>query len=92
MTALHAAAENNAPAELTRLLQTGADADTRDESGRTPLMSACRSGHETCARLLIQAGADINATVDEGETALTLAVQEGHAGCVRLLRAAGAHE
>jgi len=43
------------------LLQRGADANRPDESGYTPLMSACDMKNEKLVRLLIDKGADVNA-------------------------------
>lgn len=40
----------------------GVAIDTPDSQGYTPLMSACRNGHELSVRALIEARADLNAT------------------------------
>ena len=57
MSILHDAAENNAPAELTRLLQAGADINATVDEGETALTLAVQEGHAGCVRLLRAAGA-----------------------------------
>ena len=57
MTALHAAAENNAPAELTRLFLAGVDINATVDRGKTALVLALQERHAGCARLLRVAGA-----------------------------------
>ena len=60
------------PAEVQKCLNAGADVNTRDEYGNTPLHWATRysdiSAPITVA--LIEAGADVNAQDDEGKTPL----------------------
>ena len=56
MSILHDAAENNAPAELTRLLQAGADINATVDEGETALTLAVQEGHAGCVRLLRAAG------------------------------------
>lgn len=41
----------------THLEEPGVDIEERDPEGLTPLLLACREGHEACARLLIDRGA-----------------------------------
>ncbi|WP_051877423.1 ankyrin repeat domain-containing protein [Streptomyces natalensis] len=54
--------------------------------GHTPLLVACRDGHEEIARELIAAGADVNATEPTfGAVPLHKAVYNGHAGITALL-------
>ena len=43
------------------LLEAGANPDSRDTGGKTPLITACQTGGNRSIRLLIEHGADINA-------------------------------
>ena len=58
---------------------------------QTPLMLACRRGHDDIVERLLSAGANINAT-DEltHNTALRMAVTHGHAECANILIREGA--
>jgi len=56
---LQAAQRGDREATL-KLLKEGADIDTRDAQGRTPVMIATYQHHTEMVRELIQAGADIN--------------------------------
>ena len=56
----------------------------------TPLHTAARHGHRTCARALLRAGASVNARTANGYTALGLAASNGHVGLLELLREEGA--
>ena len=72
-------------------LEKGADVDTQDEWGRTPLYSAARLGEQSIVECLIDAGADLEATMDyEGlkSTASDIAKEEGHMAVFNLLQKA----
>ena len=59
-------------------------------NGWTPLMFACRHGHDDIVDLLLRAGASANQRAYDGATALYIAAQNGHAAAAtRLLRAPG---
>jgi ankyrin repeat protein len=97
--ALLVAASVGAADVVQLLLQTGAAVDTKDASGKTPLIRAvvARSGYYPAPdlgadviRKLLKARADINAVDDEGTTALILAARKGYLDLVRLLLQAGA--
>jgi hypothetical protein len=77
-------------ADVERLLENGADVDSRDEAGMTPLHSVAFLGHIKTARLLIKYGADVNAINDKGETPLHLAADGGQLEIVKLLLDSGA--
>lgn len=63
----------------------------RGDTGLTPLLAACFSGHVEVATFLIDSGADIDAATKEtGRTPLYAAAQEGHVDVVRLLIKRGA--
>ncbi|GFG37965.1 hypothetical protein Cfor_11168 [Coptotermes formosanus] len=54
---LHAAVESKQPVEVVRwLIQHGADCNTRDSDGQTPLKKALKGGRFDVARVLIQEG------------------------------------
>jgi len=64
--------------EVVRLLQEGADVNTVDERGSTPLMQACFGGKLSIVQSLVEAGADVNAVDDNGQMALHYAVIGAH--------------
>ncbi|AZM60767.1 MULTISPECIES: ankyrin repeat domain-containing protein [unclassified Streptomyces] len=73
-------------------LREGAEVDRRFpvvngfNDAHTPLLVACRDGHEDIVRELLAAGADVNATEPTfGAVPLHKAVYNGHAGITRLL-------
>lgn len=56
------------------------------EGGRTPLMKACRAGHQCTVKFLIQKGADVNRqSTNNDHTPLSLASAGGHLAVVQLL-------
>ena len=76
------------------LLGRGADANARDEEGRTALMLAAASEAipAQAVEALIAKGADVNAKTPTGETALTYAKMRGDTVVTKLLVKAGAVE
>ena len=71
------------------LLDKGADVNSVDYRGYTPLMQAayCDRVAAELIRLLLAKGANVNAT-GEGETPLSLAAKRGETEVTRLLREA----
>lgn len=55
-----AAGTSGADTVLTRLIETGADIDSRDKSGASPLMRAAARGDAASATRLLNAGAAVN--------------------------------
>ena len=55
---LHAAAAQGSADDIRRLAEMGADPNTRDSNGRTPLHVAAFRGHGAAAQALITAGAE----------------------------------
>ncbi|CAB1115653.1 unnamed protein product [Ectocarpus sp. CCAP 1310/34] len=75
------------------LLIEGADPDSFDSNGRTPLYLACLLGKVAVARALLAAGAHVSRVVKEPKDApLDAAATEGHAEVMRLLVERGAVE
>mmetsp|Transcript_24722 Transcript_24722/g.29937 ORF Transcript_24722/g.29937 Transcript_24722/m.29937 type:complete len:232 (+) Transcript_24722:346-1041(+) len=64
--------------EVIRMLNRGAEVDSRDPKGNTPLHTACQNGHEALAKLLVERGANINAQNHRGNTALHFAFTYGY--------------
>jgi ankyrin repeat protein len=72
-----AAMANNLP-EVRRLLSVGADVNTTDRRGRTPLQWASLYGHVQVFKELVEHGADIEAKDNHGWTPLHWACGKGH--------------
>ena len=62
------------------LLDKGADIESKDNYGQTPLSWAAERGHEAVVQLLLDKGADIESKDDDGRTPLSLAAKRGHDG------------
>ncbi|KAN0126317.1 Ankyrin repeat-containing domain protein [Lactarius tabidus] len=60
-TALNAATKYGHLEAAKPLIEHGADVDSRDNNGFTPLLTASRQGQLEIARLLLDHGADVNA-------------------------------
>ena len=71
--------------ETNRLLENGADLESKDYRDNTALMIAAREGHSDVLGVLLQRGANVDARNVSGETALMLASKNGHVQCVRSL-------
>ncbi|CAD7700408.1 unnamed protein product [Ostreobium quekettii] len=76
--------------EVKQLLEDGADVNTTDASGNTPLILGTADGSIEVVRVLLDAGADINAQGAFEGTALRFAVSVGVAAIVELLVVEGA--
>src|SRR5450759_2802484 len=75
---IHKAAENGDLAKAERYLQNGADVNTKDKDGRTPLMVAADNGHLEIVNFLISKDADVGAKSKDGKTSLMQAALDGH--------------
>lgn len=70
---------------MTELLDRGADPNTRDLMGRTPVMLVCVHGEYEMLRLLLKKGADPT-LIDFGtRTALSYAKEYNRKSCIRVL-------
>ena len=87
---LAAASEHGDVATARELLAAGADPNTLDADGWTPLHSALRFGHKEIAELLLDRGASTSAVNPDGWTPLMLAVRNDQAANARLLLEKGA--
>ncbi|KAK1764670.1 hypothetical protein QBC33DRAFT_546789 [Phialemonium atrogriseum] len=82
--------KNRHEAIVKLLLEKGADIETKDEYGRTPLSLAARNGHEAMVKLLLEKGADTETKDKYGQTPLSWAAMNGHEAVVKLLLEKGA--
>ncbi len=73
------------------LLQKGADAKGKNESGPSPLLFAASGGRTDVAALLIEKGADLSDTDGRGNFPLLAAACQGHTALVALLAEKGAN-
>jgi len=89
-SAMHQAARAGDLALLRSQLHSGADANVRDDAGRTPLMDAVAAGQIEAVRLLLSNGADVNAHTRAGRTPLIEAAAQGRLEAAHLLVKAGA--
>ena len=78
------------PAVCQVLIDAGADIETKDERGLSPLLWASISGKIEVVKMLVKAGAGVRVTDTEGHTCLTLAAWSGHTETVKMLVKAGA--
>ena len=89
-TKLTDAARTRDTAEVRKLLEKGADPNTKDKNGRTPLMEAAAGGYTDTVRVLLENGADVNATDLVGWNALFWAALSRRTDTLRALVAKGA--
>jgi outer membrane protein assembly factor BamB len=77
-------------AQVTALLDMGADPNVVGPSGWSPLHSAAAHGQADIARLLLARGGSVDARTRDGWTPWMVAAAHGHADVVQLLQDAGA--
>lgn len=91
VTPLIVAVANNHLRVVEELLAHGADLNTWDRGGRSPLASAALKGNPTVAARLMELGADVNARApDSGSTALMAAARSAEPAAIDQLLGAGA--
>jgi ankyrin repeat protein len=71
--------------EVSRLIAAGADLESRDAQGRTPLLLAVAGNHVAVARALLAAGASLNAQAANRDTPWLLAGASGRAEIVAMM-------
>lgn len=86
---LQAAADNDVAA-AQRALTAGADLETRNGRGQTPLIVATKKHHAEVAASLLDAGADPNAKDELADSAFLYAGAEGYTDILRLTLRHGA--
>lgn len=68
------------------LLERGAEVNSRDQDGQTPLSWAAEKGRESVVQVLLENRAGINSKDNNyGRTPLSWAAEKGHEAVVRLL-------
>eukprot|EP01094_Clydonella_sp_ATCC50884_P003087 TRINITY_DN1237_c0_g1_i1.p1 TRINITY_DN1237_c0_g1~~TRINITY_DN1237_c0_g1_i1.p1 ORF type:complete len:700 (+),score=298.04 TRINITY_DN1237_c0_g1_i1:87-2186(+) len=79
-------------AQISRVLDQGADVNDKDYDGRTALHLASAKGHIDAVRFLVEHGADVNAKdrLGTGGTPIVDAVRHQHTAVVEFLRSHGA--
>lgn len=75
---------------LSRIIQSGIQADSRDDHGNSLLILAAREGQLASVEVLLKAGAALDYRNPAGDSALMLAVLGGHEAVAKRLIAAGA--
>jgi len=91
MSELHKAARRGDLQRVKSLVEKGADVNTRDNDGETPLHEAASEGYLEVARFLVERGADVNAKDNHGLTPLHAAASEGYPEIAQLLVEKGAN-
>ena len=76
-TALHSAAASGSYGVVQALLALGAEVNTKDGTGFTPLISAVSAGKPEVVKELLGAGADVKAKNAREQTALHYAASKG---------------
>ncbi len=89
---LHSAALRDDVGGIRKALASGANVDSRDQAGRTPLYLAALQCAEDAARYLIECGAAVNAKASwkGNDTALHVAARDGCVAVAQLLLQNGA--
>nr|WP_028594692.1 ankyrin repeat domain-containing protein [Paenibacillus assamensis] len=88
--ALLAAAEKGETTAVLQQLKNGADINTRDKDGRTPVMLATVGNHSVTVKVLLDRGADVNIQDNRKDNPYLYAGAEGLTEILKLTIQAGA--
>ena len=90
LSALLIASEKADNGIVELLIKKGADVNTPDSRGFTPLMTSSAVGHIHAVKALVSTGADVNAKRSNKETALAIAREADQKEVVAFLEKSGA--
>ncbi|KAH6718700.1 hypothetical protein BKA61DRAFT_652397 [Leptodontidium sp. MPI-SDFR-AT-0119] len=90
MMGLHLAVYFGVGAIVALLLEKGAELETKDNYGRTPLSWATEHGHAAVVALLLEKGAELETKDNYSRTPLSWAAENDYAAVVALLLEKGA--
>ena len=85
------AARNGDLIKVRIALENGANPNTRDYRGLTPLHYAAKEGDVETVKILLERGANPNVKDNDGWTPLHYAAYEGHVDVVKILLERGAN-
>ncbi|MCK5726250.1 MAG: ankyrin repeat domain-containing protein [Thiotrichaceae bacterium] len=88
---LQIAASKGEIAQITQLLEQGADINTTSRFGKTPVMQAAESGKSAAIALLLSRGANVNFRTKSGSSALIFAAENGFPEVTAMLVEMGAN-
>lgn len=71
--------------EIAKAINAGANINTTDEYGKTPLHVACKKGHLEVVKWLVAEGANLECETANGSTAFLIAALNGESDVVRFL-------
>ncbi|KAF4893861.1 Death-associated protein kinase 1 [Colletotrichum viniferum] len=77
-TLLHVAARQGLATAAKSLIDTGANVDTQDDEGSTPLIEACWWDNMALVEILLNKGADVKIFDNDGWSSLFLAARHGN--------------
>ncbi|RDW66050.1 hypothetical protein BP6252_09685 [Coleophoma cylindrospora] len=72
------------------LLEKGAEVDSKDNSGQTPMSWAAIKGYEAVVKLLLEKGAEVDSKDNNSQTSMSWAAINGNQAVVKLLLEKGA--
>jgi ankyrin repeat protein len=90
-TALHWASHRDDSESALLLIRAGANVNSTNDLGVTPLWSGCQNGSAALVQALLEAGADPNLPLLKGETPVMVAARSGFAAIVGQLLGKGAN-